>query len=165
MLKEIDDVQGVKWTISMSSLVGASVPESMIPKDVKSMLQSGDYELAFICSKYESATPKVNKQIAKINKITKSYDKTSMVIGEAPLMKDLEDVTNIDIQNVNIASIAAIFVIILIIFKSISLPVILVAIIEFAIAVNMAVPYYQGVSLPWFCINLLGAVGAYAGWL
>ena len=158
MLKEIDNVEGVKWTISMSSLVGASVPESMIPKDVKSMLQSGDHELAFICSEYESATPKVNKQIAKINKITKNYDKTSMVIGEAPLMKDLEDVTNIDIQNVNIASIAAIFVIILIIFKSISLPVILVAIIEFAIAVNMAVPYYQGVSLPFVASIVIGTI-------
>ena len=155
MLKEIDNVEGVKWTISMSSLVGASVPESMIPKDVKSMLQSGDHELAFICSEYESATPKVNK---KINKITKNYDKTSMVIGEAPLMKDLEDVTNIDIQNVNIASIAAIFVIILIIFKSISLPVILVAIIEFAIAVNMAVPYYQGVSLPFVASIVIGTI-------
>ena len=154
----IDNVEGVKWTISMSSLVGASVPESMIPKDVKSMLQSGDHELAFICSEYESATPKVNKQIAKINKITKNYDKTSMVIGEAPLMKDLEDVTNIDIQNVNIASIAAIFVIILIIFKSISLPVILVAIIEFAIAVNMAVPYYQGVSLPFVASIVIGTI-------
>ena len=158
MLKEIDNVEGVKWTISMSSLVGASVPESMIPKDVKSMLQSGDHELAFICSEYESATPKVNKQIAKINKITKNYDKTSMVIGEAPLMKDLEDVTNIDIQNVNIASIAAIFVIILIIFKSISLPVILVAIIEFAIAVNMAVPYYQGGSLPFVASIVIGTI-------
>ena len=158
MLKEIDNVEGVKWTISMSSLVGASVPESMIPKDVKSMLQSGDHELAFICSEYESATPKVNKQIAKINKITKNYDKTSMVIGEAPLMKDLEDVTNIDIQNVNIASIAAIFVIILIIFKSISLPVILVAIIEFAIAVNMAVPYYTGLSLPFVASIVIGTI-------
>jgi len=93
MLDAIDNVKGVKWTISMNSLVGATVPESMIPKDIKSMLQSGDHELAFICSEYESATPQVNKQIAKINKITKSYDKTSMVIGEAPLMKDLEDVT------------------------------------------------------------------------
>lgn len=158
MMNAIDDVEGVKWTISMNSLIGASVPESMIPKDVKSMLQSGDHELAFICSEYESATPKVNKQIAKINKITKSYDKTSMVIGEAPLMKDLEDVTNIDIQNVNIASIAAIFVIILIIFKSISLPVILVAIIEFAIAVNMAVPYYQGVSLPFVASIVIGTI-------
>ena len=108
MLKEIDNVEGVKWTISMSSLVGASVPESMIPKDVKSMLQSGDHEL--------------------------------------------------DIQNVNIASIAAIFVIILIIFKSISLPVILVAIIEFAIAVNMAVPYYQGVSLPFVASIVIGTI-------
>ena len=85
-----------------------------------------------------------------------------MVIGEAPLMKDLEDVTNIDIQNVNIASIAAIFVIILIIFKSISLPVILVAIIEFAIAVNMAVPYYQGVSLPFVASIVIGATVDYA---
>ena len=122
------------------------------------MLQSGDHELAFICSEYESATPQVNKQIAKINKITKSYDKTSMVIGEAPLMKDLEDVTNIDIQNVNVASIAAIFIIILIIFKSISLPVILVSIIEFAIAVNMAVPYYQGVSLPFVASIVIGTI-------
>ena len=142
----------------MKSLDGATVPESMIPKDIKSMLQSGDHELAFICSEYESATPQVNKQIAKINKITKSYDKTSMVIGEAPLMKDLEDVTNIDIQNVNVASIAAIFIIILIIFKSISLPVILVSIIEFAIAVNMAVPYYQGVSLPFVASIVIGTI-------
>ena len=158
MLDAIDNVKGVKWTISMNSLVGATVPESMIPKDIKSMLQSGDHELAFICSEYESATPQVNKQIAKINKITKSYDKTSMVIGEAPLMKDLEDVTNIDIQNVNVASIAAIFIIILIIFKSISLPVILVSIIEFAIAVNMAVPYYQGVSLPFVASIVIGTI-------
>ena len=157
MLDAIDNVKGVKWTISMNSLVGATVPESMIPKDIKSMLQSGDHELAFICSEYESATPQVNKQIAKINKITKSYDKTSMVIGEAPLMKDLEDVTNIDIQNVNVASIAAIFII-LIIFKSISLPVILVSIIEFAIAVNMAVPYYQGVSLPFVASIVIGTI-------
>ncbi|MCI6859442.1 MAG: MMPL family transporter [Eubacterium sp.] len=158
MIDQIEDVKGVKWCISMNSLVGPSVPESMIPEDLKSMLQSDDHEMAFICSEYESATPEVNKQIARINKITKSYDKGSMVIGEAPLMKDLEDVTDVDIQNVNIASVAAIFVIILIVFKSISLPVILVAVIEFAIAVNMAVPYYQGVSLPFVASIVIGTI-------
>ena len=107
------------------------------------------YELAFVSSKYESATDEVNAQIAQISDIVKKYDSNGMVIGEAPLMKDLQDVTDIDLQNVNIASIAAIFAIILIIFKSISLPVILVAVIEFAIVVNMAVPFYQGISLPF----------------
>ena len=113
------------------------------------MLQSDNYELAFICSEYESATDQVNDQIAAIDKIVKSYDDTAMVIGEAPLMKDLQDVTDVDLINVNAVSMIAIFLIIMIVFKSISLPVILVAVIEFAIAVNMAVPYYSGISLPF----------------
>lgn len=147
MFKKIDDVDGVKWTLGMNSLVGAGVPDSMIPDDVKSMLESDDHELAFVCSKYESATDEVNLQIAKIDKIVKKYDDTGMVIGEAPLMKDLEDVTNVDLVRVNAISIIAIFIIILLVFKSISLPIILVAVIEFAIFVNMAIPYYQGISL------------------
>ena len=158
MMEEIDNVKGVKWTISLNSLIGSTVPESMIPKDVKSMLQSDKYELAFVCSKYESATDKVNTQIAKIDKIVKSYDKNAMVIGEAPLMKDLQDVTNVDLVNVNVLSIAAIFIIILIIFKSISLPVILVAVIEFAIMLNMAIPYYQGISLPFVASIVIGSI-------
>ena len=104
------------------------------------------------------ATDQVNTQIKKIDKIVKSYDKTGMVIGEAPLMKDLQDVTDVDLVNVNIISIAAIFVIILIIFKSISLPVILVAVIEFAIMINMAIPYYQGISLPFVASIVIGAI-------
>ena len=158
MFKKIDKVKGVKWTISMSSLIGPSVPDSMIPKDVRKMMQSKDYELAFVSTKYESATDPVNTQIKKIDKIVKSYDKSGMVIGEAPLMKDLQDVTDVDLVNVNIISIAAIFVIILIIFKSISLPVILVAVIEFAIMINMAIPYYQGVSLPFVASIVIGAI-------
>ena len=158
MMEEIDNVKGVKWTISMNSLLGSTVPESMIPKDVKSMLQSDNYELAFVCSEYESATDQVNTQIAKIDKIVKSYDKSGMVIGEAPLMKDLQDVTNVDLVNVNVLSIAAIFLIILIIFKSISLPIILVAVIEFAIMLNMAIPYYQGISLPFVASIVIGAI-------
>ena len=158
MFKKIDKVKGVKWTISMSSLIGPSVPDSMIPKDVRKMMQSKNYELAFVSTKYESATDPVNTQIKKIDKIVKSYDKSGMVIGEAPLMKDLQDVTDVDLVNVNIISIAAIFVIILIIFKSISLPVILVAVIEFAIMINMAIPYYQGVSLPFVASIVIGAI-------
>ena len=158
MFNDIDEVDGVKWTISMNSLIGPSVPDSMVPKDIKEMLQSDDYELAFICSEYESATDEVNAQIAQIDKIVKNYDKTGMVIGEAPLMKDLQDVTDTDLVRVNVLSIAAIFVIIMIIFKSISLPIILVAVIEFAIMVNMAIPFYQGVSLPFVASIVIGAI-------
>lgn len=158
MFKKIDDVDGVKWTLGMNSLVGAGVPDSMIPDDVKSMLESDDHELAFVCSEYESATDEVNSQIAKIDKLVKKYDDTGMVIGEAPLMKDLEDVTNVDLVRVNAISIIAIFIIILVVFKSISLPIILVAVIEFAIFVNMAIPYYQGLSLPFVASIVIGAI-------
>ena len=139
MLDEIDQVKGVKWILGMDSLFGPMIPDSMIPDDVKSMLKSDNYELAFVCSEYESATPKVNKQIAQIDKIVKEADKEAMVIGEAPLMKDLEDVTDVDLKTVNVISILAIFIIIFFVFKSALLPVILVAVIEFAIFINMAI--------------------------
>lgn len=158
MVSDIDAVDGVKWTISMSSLLGPTIPDSMIPDDIKSMLQGGDYELAFVCSKYESATAEVNAQIGEIDEIVKSYDPNALVIGEAPMMKDLEDVTNVDLVNVNTLSIAAIFVIIMLTFKSISLPIILVSVIEFAIMVNMAVPYYQGVELPFVASIVVGTI-------
>ena len=158
MFDQIDQVEGVKWTISKNSLIGPSVPDSMIPSDIKSMLQSDDYEIAFICSEYESATDQVNEQIAQIDQIVKLYDTTGMVIGEAPLMKDLQDVTDTDLIRVNALSIIAIFIIIMIVFKSMSLPIILVAVIEFAIMVNMAIPYYQGTSLPFVASIVIGAI-------
>ena len=158
MFDQIDQVEGVKWTISKNSLIGPSVPDSMIPSDIKSMLQSDDYEIAFICSEYESATDRVNEQIAQIDQIVKTYDTTGMVIGEAPLMKDLQDVTDTDLIRVNVLSIMAIFIIIMIVFKSISLPIILVAVIEFAIMVNMAIPYYQGTSLPFVASIVIGSI-------
>ncbi len=158
MIEDIEDVEGVKWTIGASSLFGPSIPESMIPDRAKEMLQSDNFELAFICSSYQSATPEVNAQIGAIDQIVKDYDKKAMVIGEAPLMKDLQDVTDIDLRNVNIASMAAIFVIIMIVFKSFSLPVLLVAVIEFAIAVNMAVPFYQGTELPFVASIVIGTI-------
>ena len=158
MFDAIDEIEGVKWTISLNSLVGPTIPESIIPSDLKDIFQSDQYELAFVCSEYSSATDEVNAQIASIQEVVKQYDSTGMVIGEAPLMKDLQDVTDVDLVNVNVLSIAAIFVIILIIFKSISLPVILVAVIEFAIMINMAIPYYQGVSLPFVASIVIGAI-------
>lgn len=142
MLKKIEDVKGVKWALGIDSFKGVSIPSSMIPKKLESKLKSDNYEIAFVCSDYKAATDEVNSQIADINKIVKKYSKDSMVIGEAPLTKDLQDVTDIDLVNVNYVSVAAIFLIILITFKSILIPVILVMVIEFAIFLNMSVPFY-----------------------
>lgn len=158
MLDQIGQVDGVKWTLGMDSIFGPLIPDSMIPDEVKSMLKSDNFELAFVCSEYESATPKVNKQIEEIDKIVKSTNQNSMVIGEAPLMKDLEDVTNVDLQTVNIISILAIFIIIFFVFKSAILPVILVSVIEFAIFINMAIPFYQGTSLPFVASIVIGTI-------
>ena len=158
MLDQIDKVAGVKWSLGMNSLIGPTFPESMIPSNIKEMLQSDNYEVQFICSEYSSATDECNAQLDEIQKIVKKYSPESMVIGEAPLMKDLQDTTDVDLQRVNILSMAAIFVIILFVFKSISLPFILLAVIEFAIFVNMAIPYYQGVTLPFVASIVIGAI-------
>ena len=158
MLDKIDEVDGVKWSLGMNSLIGPTFPESMIPSNIKNMLESDNYEVQFVCSEYSSATDECNAQLASIQDIVKEYSPESMVIGEAPLMKDLQDTTDIDLQRVNILSMAAIFIIILFVFKSISLPFILLAVIEFAIYVNMAIPYYQGVTLPFVASIVIGAI-------
>lgn len=158
MLNQIKDVDGVKWALGMDSFVGAAFPDTMIPSDLKKMLESDEYEMEFICSEYKTATDEVNNQIDEIQKIVKGYSPESMVIGEAPLTKDLQDVTDVDLKTVNTISILAIFIIILVVFKSISLPFILVAVIEFAIFVNMAIPYYQGISLPFVASIVIGAI-------
>lgn len=158
MLDKIDEIDGVKWSLGMNSLIGPSFPESMIPSNVREMLESDNYEVQFVCSEYSSATDECNAQLASIQKIVKEYSPDSMVIGEAPLMKDLQDTTDVDLQRVNILSMAAIFVIILFVFKSISLPFVLLSVIEFAIYVNMAIPYYQGVTLPFVASIVIGAI-------
>ena len=158
MLDKIDEIDGVKWSLGMNSLIGPSFPESMIPSNVREMLESDNYEVQFVCSEYSSATDECNAQLASIQEIVKEYSPDSMVIGEAPLMKDLQDTTDVDLQRVNILSMAAIFVIILFVFKSISLPFVLLAVIEFAIYVNMAIPYYQGVTLPFVANIVIGAI-------
>lgn len=158
LLDEMKQVDGVKWALGLNSIVGANMPMDMIPDKYKDMFMSDEYELQFICSDYKSATDEVNGQIASLNDIVKKYSPESMIIGEAPLMKDLEDVTDVDLATVNYLSIAAIFLIIMLTFKSISLPVILVSVIEFAIFLNMSVPYYSGISLPFVASIVIGTI-------
>jgi len=158
IFEEVGKVDGVKFTMDLSSMVGPLLPEELIPSQVKDMMQSDRHEMGMVVSKYTEATPEVNAQIAQIDKIVKSRDPHALVIGEAPMMKDLQDTTDVDIQRVNFLSMAAIFVIILLVFKSISLPFILVLVIEFAINVNMAVPYFQGISLAFVASIVIGTI-------
>lgn len=157
-IQNMENVDGVKWVVGMNSVLGASVPESMVPKEMRKILSSDNYELMFVCSNYKTASEEVNIQIEKLNQIVKGIDKEAMVIGEAPLTKDLMDVTNIDLKNVNYLSIIAIFIIIMITFKSISLPIILVAVIEFAIFLNMSVPYYTNTPLVFVASIVIGSI-------
>lgn len=158
LLSKIEEVKGIKWSLGLNSLIGCAVPSDMLPKEATSSLKSENYEIAFVASDYKTATDEINTQINEINKIVKSYDDSIMVIGEAPLTKDLVDITAVDLRNVSIASIAAIFLIILIVFKSASLPVLLVAVIEFAINVNMSISYYTGVTLPFVASIVIGTI-------
>ena len=158
MLQEIKEVDGITWALGYNSLLGAALPEELLPDDALSMLKTGQYEMMFVCSDYKTATDEVNAEIAKVQEIVKGFSEESMVIGEAPLTKDLADVTNVDLMNVNTASIISIFVIILFVFKSISLPIVLVAVIEFAICVNMAVPFYSGETLPFVAGIVIGTI-------
>ena len=157
-IEDMKNVDGVKWVIGMNSILGAEVPESMVPEKFRKVMASDHYEQMFICSNYKTASEEVNKQIAELSGIVKGVDESSMIIGEAPLTKDLMDTTNVDLKRVNYLSIAAIFIIILITFRSISLPIILVSVIEFAICVNMAIPYYSNTSLVFVASIVIGSI-------
>ena len=158
MIKEMDKVGGVKWALGLDSLVGPSVPSDMIPESVSSMLKNDKYQLLLVNSEYKVASDEVNAQIKTLNKILHKYDKTGMLIGEGPLTADLIDITDQDFKTVSAVSIGIIFVIILVLFKSISLPVILVGVIEFAIFVNMGIPYYTGTKLPFVASIVIGTI-------
>lgn len=158
MIKEMDKVDGVKWALGLDSLVGPSVPSDMIPESVSSMLKNDKYQLLLVNSEYKVASDEVNAQIKILNKILHKYDKTGMLIGEGPLTADLIDITDQDFKTVSAVSIGIIFVIILVLFKSISLPVILVGVIEFAIFVNMGIPYYTGTKLPFVASIVIGTI-------
>ena len=158
MIKEMDKVDGVKWALGLDSLVGPSVPSDMIPESVSSMLKNDKYQLLLVNSEYKVASDEVNAQIKTLNKILHKYDKIGMLIGEGPLTADLIDITDQDFKTVSAVSIGIIFVIILVLFKSISLPVILVGVIEFAIFVNMGIPYYTGTKLPFVASIVIGTI-------
>ena len=167
MTKELEQVDGVKYVLGMESVVGSLVPEEMIPDSVRSILESDNWELLLINSEYTTASDAVNSQIDQLNGILKQYDRKGMLIGEAPCTKDMTDITDRDFKVVNAISILAIFLIILFVEKSISLPVILVAVIELSIFINLGIPYLTDTSLPFIapiCISTiqLGATVDYA---
>lgn len=167
MIKEMEKVDGVKYVLGIESVLGAGVPEEMIPESICSILESDKWELLLINSSYKVASDNVNNQVTKLNTILKKYDSTGMLIGEAPCMKDMIETTNHDFQVVNAVSIIAIFIIIALVEKSFTLPFILIAVIELAIFINLGLPHYLGQSLPFIapiCISTiqLGATVDYA---
>lgn len=167
MIKEMDEVDGVKYVLGLESVLDSSIPEAMIPESLTKILKSDRWELLLVNSEYKVASDLVNDQLDQLNAILKKYDPTGMLIGEAPCMKDMIETTGHDFQVVNAVSIVAIFVIILIVEKSLSLPFILISVIELAIFINLGLPHYFGQSLPFIapiCISTiqLGATVDYA---
>ena len=167
MIGEMEDVDGVKYVLGLESVVGSGVPEEIIPDSIKEILESDKWELLMISSEYKVASDDVNDQIDSLNAILKKYDDSGMLIGEAPCMKDMIETTDRDFRIVNIVSVAAIFVIIMLVEKSLSLPFILIAVIELAVCINLGLPHYLGQSLPFIapiCISTiqLGATVDYA---
>lgn len=167
MMSEMEKTDGVKYVLGVESVVGSLIPEEVIPDSVKNILQSENWKLYIINSEYTTASDEVNAQISELNKILKKYDESGMLIGEAPCTKDMIDITNHDFQVVNAISIAAIFIIIAIVLKSVSLPIILVAVIELAIFINLGIPHLTGTSMPFIapiCISTiqLGSTVDYA---
>ncbi len=158
MIDKMDNVDGVKWALGLDALIGPAIPQDMIPDSVTDMLKNDKYQLLLVNSEYKVASDELNAQIKDLNKILHKYDKGGMLIGEGPLTADLIDITDTDFKTVSMVSIGIIFVIILILFKSISLPVILVGVIEFAIFVNMGIPYYTGTKLPFVASIVIGTI-------
>ena len=167
MISEMEKVDGVKYVLGIESVLGSTVPEDILPSRIRDILENDKYELLLINSEYHSASDAVGKQIDELNEILHRYDKNGMLIGEAPCMKDMIDTTGRDFEVVNLISIIAIFVIIALVERSISLPFILIAVIELAIFINLGLPHYFGQSLPFIapiCISTiqLGATVDYA---
>lgn len=158
MIDEFNEIDGVKATLGIESVLGAGFPTQMLPSDLLSVVKNDQYELLMISSEYAVASDEVNAQCEKLQKILEKYDQNGMLIGEAPCTKDLIEITDEDFKRVSAVSILAIFFIILIVFKSISLPVILVSVIEFAIFINMGIPTYTGTVLPFIASIVIGTI-------
>ena len=158
MLKDMENVEGVSFALGLDTLIGPAIPEEIIPESVKSILKSDKWQLIMIGSEYKTASDEVNAQVEVLNDIAKSYDKNAMLIGEAPATKDLIEVTDNDFKTVSAVSIVLIFLIITVVLRSVSLPVILVAVIESAIFINMGIPAYTGTKLPFIASIVIGTI-------
>ena len=158
MLDEIEKVDGIDWTLSLSKFSEAGIPEEMLPDDVVNKLKNDEYQIIILNSTYEMATDELNAQIAKVNEIIAKYDDKAILAGEGPLMNDLVEVADHDFNSVNVFSIVIIFFLMFFVLKSISLPVILICIIEFAIFINMGIPYYTNVTLPFVASIVIGTI-------
>lgn len=158
MLKDMENVEGVSFALGLDTLIGPAIPEEIIPESVKSILKSDKWQLIMIGSEYMTASDEVNAQVEVLNDIAKSYDKNAMLIGEAPATKDLIEVTDNDFKTVSAVSIIFIFLIITVVLRSVSLPVILVAVIESAIFINMGIPAYTGTKLPFIASIVIGTI-------
>lgn len=158
MNNEMKKVDGVSLVMNLEEVIGPTIPQEVIPDSIKSILKSDKWQLMLVGSEYPVASDEVNNQISQLNDIIKKYDKSAMLIGEAPATKDLIDITDRDFKVVSIVSIGVIFLIIAIVMKSISIPIILVAVIEFAIFINLGIPCYTGTVLPFVASIVIGTI-------
>ena len=158
LLSDVNDVKGVKVAMGLESFLDGSVPDSFIPEDLTSALKSEKHEMLIFMSEYKTGSDEANAQCNQIEKIIKKYDKSGMLVGEAACTRDLIKITNKDFATVSFVSIFAIFAIIAIVFKSITLPIILVAVIELAIFINMGIPFYTGATLPFIASVVIGTI-------
>ena len=158
MMNKIDSLEGIEWVASASSLSKVGIPIEALPEDIVKIFESDKQQLVLINSKYEMATDELNAQIEEINKILKEYDNTAILVGEGPLMKDLVEISNHDFNSVNTVSIVIILILMVFVLKSISLPVILISVIEFAIFINMGIPYYTNTVLPFVASIVIGTI-------
>lgn len=158
MVNKIEELDGIEWTIGSSKLQKLGIPKEAIPEDIKEIFESEKYQIIIINSKYEMATDELNNQVEGIDNIVKQYDENAMLAGEGPLMKDLVQIADHDFNSVNVVSIAIIFILMIAVLKSISLPVILIMVIEFAIFINMGIPYYTNTVLPFVASIVIGTI-------
>lgn len=158
MIEKIEEVEGIEWTVGYSKLGTSRLPKEAIPEELLEIFQSDKYQMILISSKYEMATNELNKQVEIVNNIVKQYDENAILAGEGPLMKDLVEISDHDFNSVNTISIAVIFVIMIFVLASASLPVILICVIEFAIFINMGIPYYTNTTLPFIASIVIGTI-------
>lgn len=158
MVTELKNVDGINWVLGLDSVLGPGIPQDFLPESLTGELQSDNWKLLLINSQYKVATDEVNNQCSALSAIIKSYNPKGMLVGEAPCTKDLITITDKDFKTVSIVSIGAIFLIILLVFKSISLPVVLVAVIELAIFINMGIPFYTNTTIPFIASVVIGTI-------